>query len=167
MRLDLCIFTLERKHPYADRYSRLNLRCSPLPMYKTHSVMRCKRQLVPNGVSPFVFPPGPCAPMNVSASLVCDNNTAAVSWQHSSGAVSYKVLANGRDGDVKECTTNGTSCLLPNMHCAETYVIMVTPFSEYCKGFNSYPHSYIAGEGELEKKFTFKDSDLKSILGLS
>uniref|UniRef100_A0A671TLJ6 Fibronectin type-III domain-containing protein n=1 Tax=Sparus aurata TaxID=8175 RepID=A0A671TLJ6_SPAAU len=107
--------------------------------------MRCKRQLVPNGVSLFVFPPGPCAPMNVSASLVCDNNTAAVSWQHSSGAVSYKVLANGRDGDVKECTTNGTSCLLPNMHCAETYVIMVTPFSEYCKGFNSYPHSYIAG----------------------
>ncbi|XP_044055462.1 uncharacterized protein LOC122877670 [Siniperca chuatsi] len=87
----------------------------------------------------------PCAPMNVSASLVCDNNTAAVSWQPCSGAVSYKVTANGRDGDVIQCTTNNTSCHLPNMHCAQTYVITVTPFSNHCKGFNSYPSTYIAG----------------------
>ena len=114
-------------------------------------VIWCKLQLVPNGDSPFVFPPAPCAPRNVSALLVCDNNTAAVSWQHSAGAVSYKVRANGRDGDVKECTTNGTRCLLPNMHCAQTYVIMVSPFSKYCKGFDSNPLSYTAGEVELEK----------------
>lgn len=88
--------------------------------------------------------------MNVSASLVCENNTAAVSWQPSAGATSYKVMANGRDGDVKECTTNGTSCDLPNMHCAQTYVIMVTPFSDRCQGFDSSPHSYTAGEVELE-----------------
>uniref|UniRef100_A0A8P4G5R4 Fibronectin type-III domain-containing protein n=1 Tax=Dicentrarchus labrax TaxID=13489 RepID=A0A8P4G5R4_DICLA len=87
----------------------------------------------------------PCAPVNVSASLVCVNNTAAVSWQPSAGAVSYKVMAHGRDGDVKQCTTNDTSCFLPNMHCAETYVITVTPFSNRCKGFTSYPLSYIAG----------------------
>ncbi|KAM3619311.1 uncharacterized protein V6R79_006036 [Siganus canaliculatus] len=87
----------------------------------------------------------PCAPMNLSASLVCDNNTAAVSWQHSPGAVSYKVTANSRDGHVKQCTTNETSCLLPNMHCAKTYVITVTPFSDTCKGSDSSPLVYVAG----------------------
>lgn len=93
-----------------------------------------------------VFPSAPCAPLNVSASLVCANNTAAVTWQHTSGAVSYKVMAIGRDGDVKQCTTNDTSCHLPNMHCAQTYVITVTPFSDRCKGFDSNPLSYIAGK---------------------
>ncbi|KAL7397583.1 hypothetical protein ABVT39_024505 [Epinephelus coioides] len=87
----------------------------------------------------------PCAPMNVSASLVCDNNTAAVSWAHSSGSLSYTVTAQGRDGDTKQCTTNTTSCLLPNMHCAQTYLITVTPFSDRCQGFDSYTHSYVAG----------------------
>ncbi|KAK9519631.1 hypothetical protein VZT92_022346 [Zoarces viviparus] len=87
----------------------------------------------------------PCAPKNISASLVCDNNTAVVSWLQSPSAVSYEVMAQGRDGDVKQCTTNDTSCLLPNMHCAQTYVITVIPFSERCKGSDSSPHSYIAG----------------------
>lgn len=104
-----------------------------------------------NGVSPSIFPSAPCPPKNVSCSLVCDNNTAAVSWQHSPSAVYYKVTANGRDGDVKQCTTNSTSCHLPNMHCAQTYVITITPFSSQCKGFESYPKTYVAGEVEPEK----------------
>ncbi|XP_034066039.1 uncharacterized protein LOC117542456 [Gymnodraco acuticeps] len=87
----------------------------------------------------------PCAPMNVSSSLVCDNNTAAVSWQLSPGAVHYNVKAIGRDGDAKECNTNSTSCLIPNMHCAQIYLITVTPFSDGCQGMYSYPHTYIAG----------------------
>lgn len=93
-----------------------------------------------------VFPSAPCAPTNVTASLVCENNTAAVSWQHSPGAISYKVVANGRDGDLKQCTTNSTSCHLPNMHCAQTYVITVTPYSAVCKGLDSNPHAYVAGK---------------------
>ncbi|XP_075901618.1 uncharacterized protein fndc7b isoform X2 [Nelusetta ayraudi] len=87
----------------------------------------------------------PCAPTNVSASLKCENNTAVVSWQHSPGAVFYRVTASGRDGDQKECMTNSTNCHLPSMHCAQTYVITVTPHSAVCKGFDSTPLSYIAG----------------------
>ncbi|XP_069009631.1 fibronectin type III domain-containing protein 7-like [Embiotoca jacksoni] len=83
--------------------------------------------------------------MNVSASLLCDNNTAVVSWQHSPSAMSYNVMASGRDGDTKRCTTNTTSCLLPNMHCAQTYIITVTPFSKRCKGRESLPRTYLAG----------------------
>lgn len=96
------------------------------------------------------FPSAPCAPMNLSTSLVCNNNTGVVSWNPSPGAVSYQVMANGRDGDVKQCTTTNTSCSIPSMHCAQTYVITVTPFSRTCKGFTSYPHTYIAGEVKLE-----------------
>ncbi|XP_045905930.1 receptor-type tyrosine-protein phosphatase beta-like [Micropterus dolomieu] len=87
----------------------------------------------------------PCAPWNVSASLLCRNNTAAVSWQGSPGAVTYKVMANGRDGDVKQCTTSDTNCHLPNMHCAQTYWITVTPLSTTCTGYTSSPYTYIAG----------------------
>lgn len=98
----------------------------------------------------FFVPSAPCAPENISSSLLCDNNTAAVSWGNSSGAVFYKVMATSTDGDVKQCTTNDTSCHLPHMHCGQTYNISVTPFSNECKGFDSYPLSYHAGKVEFK-----------------
>lgn len=136
---------------------------SDLQLYKTVNTSDIPKTFFPqrfamshNGVFFWffwgVFPSAPCAPLNVSASLVCANNTAAVRWQHTPGAVSYKVMAIGRDGDVKQCTTNDTSCHLPNMHCAQTYVITVTPFSNRCKGFDSNPLSYIAGKVESNPK---------------
>ncbi|KAK2835181.1 hypothetical protein Q5P01_015665 [Channa striata] len=88
---------------------------------------------------------GPCAPVNVSASLVCDNNTAAVSWQPSAGAVFYEVVALGRNGDVKQCNTTNTSCYMPNLFCAQTYVITVSPYSNNCRGTDSYPYTYLSG----------------------
>ena len=98
------------------------------------------------------FPSAPCAPTNLSVSLVCDNNTAAVSWQHSPGAISYKVTAQGRDGDAKECTSNGTSCDLSHLHCAQTYLITVIPLSSSrCVGIHSTPVHFIAGEDLQEK----------------
>jgi len=89
--------------------------------------------------------------MNVTASLLCENNTAEVSWLHSSGAVSYNVTAVGRDGDLKRCSTNSSSCQLPNMHCAQTYIITVAPFSNHCRGHDSQPYTYIAGKDESAK----------------
>ncbi|XP_055364580.1 uncharacterized protein LOC121202196 [Betta splendens] len=90
-------------------------------------------------------PPGPCAPANVSTSLVCDNNTAAVSWQPSGAAAYYQVRALGRNGDVKQCNTSSTNCLLPNMVCSETYMITVSPYSATCKGIDSSPYNYVTG----------------------
>lgn len=74
----------------------------------------------------------------------------AVTWLASSGAVGYTVTALGRDGDAKTCTTDDTSCDLPNMHCAQTYEITVTPFSETCEGFQSTAFTFIAG---VENKY--------------
>ncbi|CAL8268058.1 unnamed protein product [Arctogadus glacialis] len=87
----------------------------------------------------------PCAPQNVSASLECSGNTGRVSWLASGGATRYDVQALGQDGDSLNCTTNTTTCSLPSMHCAVTYTITVTPYSDTCRGFASTPILYIAG----------------------
>ncbi|KAJ3599685.1 hypothetical protein NHX12_033641 [Muraenolepis orangiensis] len=87
----------------------------------------------------------PCAPQNVSTSLLCSGNTGEVSWLASAGAASYEVMALGRDGDSNRCSTNTTACSFPNMHCAQTYEITVTPYSDTCRGFTSTPLTFTAG----------------------
>ncbi|CAL8306274.1 unnamed protein product [Lota lota] len=87
----------------------------------------------------------PCAPQNISASLVCSGNTGQVSWLASVGAVGYDVTAMGRDGDSKTCTTNTTTCSLPSMRCAQIYTITVTPYSHTCRGSASTPITFTAG----------------------
>ncbi|KAM9385761.1 uncharacterized protein fndc7b [Pholidichthys leucotaenia] len=93
----------------------------------------------------------PCAPVNVSASLVCEDNTGEVSWEPRPGIASYSVLAKGKDGDVKECTSNGSSCQLPNMHCSTTYTITVTPYSNSCKGEESSTYTYVSDGDEVRE----------------
>ncbi|XP_041914101.1 uncharacterized protein LOC121678548 [Alosa sapidissima] len=87
----------------------------------------------------------PCAPQNVSASLVCAYTSAQVSWVGTPGAVGYNVTAQGRDGDARHCHSSDTSCHLRNMHCAQTYDITVTPFSETCAGFHSTTLTFVTG----------------------
>ncbi|KAF4097010.1 hypothetical protein G5714_022979 [Onychostoma macrolepis] len=87
----------------------------------------------------------PCAPKNVTVRLQCLNNTAVVSWEGSPGAVGYNVTAVGHDGDIKHSTVTGTSCQLPNMHCGQTYDIIITPFSQMCTGFPTAPYTFNAG----------------------
>lgn len=100
----------------------------------------------------FHFPSGPCAPTNISASLLCENNTAKVSWQPCPGAASYNVTAAGGNGDVKQCATNISSCLIPNMSCGQTYSITVSPFSNQCKGQDSQTYIYYSGKKQISKK---------------
>ncbi|KAJ8357216.1 hypothetical protein SKAU_G00200100 [Synaphobranchus kaupii] len=87
----------------------------------------------------------PCAPQNVSASLLCANNTALVTWDGSEGAVSYNATALGRDGDARSCSSANTSCHLPGMRCGQTYAITVTANSDTCGGFDSSAFVLTAG----------------------
>ncbi|KAL1249579.1 hypothetical protein QQF64_020584 [Cirrhinus molitorella] len=87
----------------------------------------------------------PCAPKNVTVKLQCLNNTAVVSWEGSPGAVGYNVTAVGQDGDNKHSTVTGTNCQLPNLHCGQTYDIVITPFSKTCTGFPTAPYTFNAG----------------------
>ena len=92
----------------------------------------------------FLFPV-PCAPVNVSASLVCPNS-AHVSWVGSSSATAYNVTAVGQDGHIHDCYTNSTSCQIPNMYCGQNYTITVTPYADSCAGNPSIPHHFIGGK---------------------
>lgn len=80
---------------------------------------------------------------------MCANNTAVVTWAATEGALAYNVTALGRDGDSKHCRTTNTTCDLPMMHCGQTYLITVTPFSETCSGFHSTAIAYTAGRQHL------------------
>ena len=98
----------------------------------------------------FLFPV-PCAPVNVSASLVCPNS-AHVSWVASSSATAYNVTAVGQDGHIHDCYTNSTSCQIPNMYCGQNYTITVTPYADTCAGNPSIPHHFIGGT-QIEQDF--------------
>ncbi|KAL2090270.1 hypothetical protein ACEWY4_014958 [Coilia grayii] len=87
----------------------------------------------------------PCSPTNVSASLVCADTSAHVTWAGTPGAVGYNVTAQARDGDSKECHSTATSCHLQHMHCHQTYLITVTPYTHTCSGFPSAQHSFVSG----------------------
>ncbi|XP_076840783.1 uncharacterized protein fndc7b [Brachyhypopomus gauderio] len=87
----------------------------------------------------------PCVPQSVSVNLQCTNNTASVTWLGSSGATGYIVSAVSPTGDTKSCRTPTTSCQIPGMSCAQTYNIVVTPFSNTCNGSQSNAATFTAG----------------------
>lgn len=91
----------------------------------------------------------PCSPINVSASLVCSDYSALVTWVGTPTAVGYNVTAIGQDGHTSFCYTSTTSCLVPDIQCGQTYNITVTPYSETCIGNPSAIYSLTAGNYRL------------------
>ncbi|XP_071348392.1 LOW QUALITY PROTEIN: pneumococcal serine-rich repeat protein-like [Trachinotus anak] len=86
-----------------------------------------------------------CAPQNVSATLLCSNHSALVTWVGSPIVVGYNVTVTGQDGHTHHCHTNTTSCKVPDIHCGESYSITVTPYSKTCTGDPSAVYSFRAG----------------------
>uniref|UniRef100_A0A8C4IPM8 Fibronectin type-III domain-containing protein n=1 Tax=Dicentrarchus labrax TaxID=13489 RepID=A0A8C4IPM8_DICLA len=82
---------------------------------------------------------------SVLAILVCLNHSALVSWVGSPSAIGFNVTLTGQDGHTHHCQTNTTSCQLPDIHCGETYDIVVTPYSETCAGHPSALYVFRAG----------------------
>jgi len=93
--------------------------------------------------------PVPCAPQNVSATLVCLDRSALVSWAGSPSAVGYNVTVTGRAAHTHHGHSNTTSSQLPGIHCGDTYGITVTPYSETCTGHTSAVYSFEAGAERL------------------
>lgn len=87
----------------------------------------------------------PCAPQNVSASLVCLTNSALVSWVGSPSALWYNVTLVGQDGHLHCCQTNSSTCQIPSIHCGESYSITVVPYSETCAGQQSDVYTFRTG----------------------
>ncbi|XP_059839508.1 fibronectin type III domain-containing protein 7-like [Hypanus sabinus] len=77
----------------------------------------------------------PCPPQNVQAD--CAGVTAFVSWEPSNLTLWYTATAEGSDGHIATCTTSETNCLIPDLHCSQTYNITVLAFGETCSSLRS------------------------------
>lgn len=95
--------------------------------------------------------PVPCRPTNVQASLQCHSNSAAVTWEGSSGAQSYLVVGVAEDGSHQtECNSTATHCDLSDLQCGQNYNISVFGLDESCSSVESnkaYMHT-----GNVKKK---------------
>ncbi|XP_078116029.1 receptor-type tyrosine-protein phosphatase beta-like [Sander vitreus] len=78
-----------------------------------------------------------CVPRNVTAKMVCSNNTGVVSWE-GEGVYSYMVQAFGPDGHKTQCNSTTTNCQLPNMHCGQLYNLTVTAQDGLCDNSRAY-----------------------------
>ncbi|XP_043081300.1 fibronectin type III domain-containing protein 7-like [Puntigrus tetrazona] len=80
----------------------------------------------------------PCEPTNVQASLVCLSNSAAVTWQSASGALSYQAGGITVDGFHKSyCNSNVTHCNLEHLLCGKTYNVSVLSMDHACSSKES------------------------------
>ncbi|XP_056895182.1 fibronectin-like isoform X2 [Takifugu flavidus] len=80
----------------------------------------------------------PCRPTNVQASLQCHLNSAAVTWERSSGAQSYRVVGVTEDGSHQiECNNTATRCDLTDLQCGRYYNISVFGLDEFCSSVES------------------------------
>nr|XP_015211037.1 PREDICTED: uncharacterized protein LOC102685057 [Lepisosteus oculatus] len=81
---------------------------------------------------PYYISTAPCAPQNVVARPNCDSQGVTVSWNSSSGALSYLLTAIGRDGDRHSCNTTQTNCPLTQLHCGQQYSLSVRAADATC-----------------------------------
>ncbi|XP_034002007.1 fibronectin type III domain-containing protein 7-like [Trematomus bernacchii] len=80
----------------------------------------------------------PCSPTNVKASLLCDSNSAAVTWERASGALTYRAVGVTEDGSHQtECNNTMTFCDLSDLQCGQTYNVSVYSQDESCSSVES------------------------------
>ncbi|XP_076010518.1 fibronectin type III domain-containing protein 7-like [Genypterus blacodes] len=63
----------------------------------------------------------PCPPINVEASVRCDNKRATITWEPSIDAVAYVAYLSGYDGHSLSCYSSTTFCDVDELHCGVTY----------------------------------------------
>ncbi|XP_059196342.1 uncharacterized protein LOC131977156 [Centropristis striata] len=75
----------------------------------------------------------PCRPTNVKASLLCHTNSAAVTWERASGALSYLAVGVTADGSHRAvCNNTMAFCDLTDLQCGQTYNVSVFGKDEAC-----------------------------------
>lgn len=85
----------------------------------------------PNGKSTCLSPV-PCVPQQVTAQMMCTNDTGIVSWEETEGVSSYVVQAFGPNDHKTLCNSTTSSCKLPNLHCGQLYNLTVTAQDGQC-----------------------------------
>uniref|UniRef100_A0A8C1XY97 Fibronectin type-III domain-containing protein n=1 Tax=Cyprinus carpio TaxID=7962 RepID=A0A8C1XY97_CYPCA len=87
--------------------------------------------------SPLVIREVPCVPTNVTARRTCGSSTVEVSWSASRGAQSYVAVAVSDDRHRTKCSSNTTTCSIPDLHCSSVYSIRVVAADGNCSSWES------------------------------
>lgn len=69
--------------------------------------------------------------------MVCESGAVAVSWEPSSGALSYTTVAQGNGGYESTCNSTDTTCLFSELLCGLNYSITVRAADETCDSAES------------------------------
>ncbi|XP_041941446.1 uncharacterized protein LOC121704923 [Alosa sapidissima] len=87
--------------------------------------------------SEFTLQSAACAPGNIQTNLQCDQGTATVSWQQSSGDNLYLVVGEAASGHRATCNSSATSCDLQELQCGQTYNVSVYSMDSACSSMES------------------------------
>uniref|UniRef100_A0A674C2S3 Fibronectin type-III domain-containing protein n=3 Tax=Salmo trutta TaxID=8032 RepID=A0A674C2S3_SALTR len=119
-----------RGHPIRTGCSIENLPCGHLYSVTVTSIRGGCKSKVSGAVA---ASSAPCVPQNAKGSLDCISNSVWVSWDASTGAQTYTVLANGGGGVNSTCTTSSTACNVPDLACGTQYTFHVTAVNTHCQ----------------------------------
>ncbi|XP_058265731.1 uncharacterized protein LOC131365857 [Hemibagrus wyckioides] len=79
----------------------------------------------------------PCVPVPLNPTLNCTSGAITVSWQPSSGATSYRALAQGSGGYPSSCNSNSTTCVFTGLLCGLNYNFTVSASDSICTSIYS------------------------------
>lgn len=78
------------------------------------------------------FPTVPCPPVPLNPTLDCVSGSVTMAWQPSSGATSYRALAQGNGGYPSLCNSSSTTCVFTGLLCGLTYSFTVSASDSTC-----------------------------------
>ncbi|XP_073727799.1 uncharacterized protein fndc7rs1 [Misgurnus anguillicaudatus] len=82
----------------------------------------------------YTFQTASCPPHGASVYRECSSNVIIYSWNATDNTAYYIAMAQGSDGETRECLTEGTSCYFTNMNCGKNYTFTVS--STFSGGLN-------------------------------
>lgn len=98
----------------------------------------------------FPSPAAPCPPPQLTASVDCANNSAVLTWNSSSNAVSYTGRAVSSDQHTVTCDAGAAlGCRLEALRCGQEYTFTVYSSDGSCQSPDSEPVVRTTGEQHL------------------
>lgn len=101
---------------------------------------------VRSNLSLYVFIPGPCKPMGVSASQDCLTSIAVVTWQPSNGSDVYTATMQTDTGVSEMCMSDTNQCSFPGLMCGHNFSVSVTASNQQCNVTSGPATSLQSGE---------------------
>lgn len=101
-----------------------------------------------------VFPPEPCPPTGVAASVDCQQLSATVSWEESDLALGYRAYLESPSGHRAHCASAGaqTLCEAAQLACGTVYSVWVKALGLQYNSSASRALSLMSGEEEQRQR---------------